>query len=59
MNEIDVVHLMTKDGCKISVNGQGHLPCKEHLGQPHVDSGDTPVLGPAVDVVVPDRRPVL
>lgn len=26
----DVVHLMTEAGCKISINGQGHLPCSAH-----------------------------
>lgn len=30
--EMDVVHLPQPDGsCKVSVNGQGHLPCNEHV----------------------------
>lgn len=30
MDDIDVVHIMTENGCVISLNGQGHLPCSEH-----------------------------
>lgn len=29
--DLDVEHVVWADGvCRISVNGQGHLPCKEH-----------------------------
>jgi len=30
LEEIDVVHIKTADGCKVSVNGQGHFPCNIH-----------------------------
>lgn len=30
MDGIDVVHIFTRSGCKVSLNGQGHLPCLEH-----------------------------
>ena len=36
--DIDVVHVMTPDGCRISMNGQGHFPCSAH-----------PVTAPLVD----------
>lgn len=29
-DSIEVAHIFTPDGCKISLNGQGHLPCEAH-----------------------------
>lgn len=35
MSDMDIVHLPVGDGCVVSVNGQGHLPCYEH----HTEGG--------------------
>lgn len=36
-DDLDIVHLVTRSGCKISVNGQGHFPCTDHPGDVEAD----------------------
>lgn len=42
MDDFEVVHIVGRDGiCRLSIDGQGHLPCIEHAAPvPHPAATD-------------------
>lgn len=39
---VEVVHIRTPDGCKVSFNGQGHFPCSIHKSEGDAMTSNSP-----------------